>query len=81
MNGQRKRFLPAFEFLEAFTTSTMQAMATSAQRATVTTTFRSTPRTATFRLAPHFTCSAESCYESENAIKLRIKRRKLEHIW
>ena len=79
MNGQHKRILPAVEFFEAITT-TRQALASSPQRATVTTTIRPT-FTATFRLVPHFTCSAESCYESENAIKLRIKKRKLEHIW
>lgn len=80
MNGQHKRVLTTFEYFEAVTTA-LPTMATSAQRATVTTTIRSASTTVTFRLAPHFTCSAESCYESENAIKLRIKRRKLEHIW
>ena len=79
MNGHHKRIIPAVELLEAVSTS-MQTVATSTQRATVTSTIQPT-RTASFRLAPHFTCSAESCYESENAIKLRIKRRKLEHIW
>ena len=67
LNGHHKRVLPAFEFIEAVTT-TLQAMASSTQRATVITPVRPT-RTATIRLAPHFTCSAESCYESENAIK------------
>ena len=79
MNGQPKRFLTAVELIEAVATP-VQRVTSSAQRASVPTAVR-TPRTATFRLVPHFTCSAESCYESENAIKLRIKRRKLEHIW
>ena len=73
-NIQHKRILPTFELSEAGTTS-LQAVATSTQRATVTASIRPT-RAAPLRLAPHFTCSAESCYESENAIKLRIKRRK-----
>ena len=80
MNGHHKRILPTVELFEAVTT-TMQGMATSTQRASVTAAAIRPTRTDTVRLAPHFTCSAESCYESENAIKLRIKRRKLEHIW
>ena len=74
-NGQPKRILPTVERIEAVTIS-VQALVTSTQRSAVTSTIRPT-RTASIRLAPHFTCSAESCYESENAIKLRIKRRKL----
>ena len=81
MNIQHKRILPTLERIEAFT-PTIQALAASPQRAPVTTAIRPPSRSASaLRLAPHFTCSAESCYESENAIKLRIKRRKLEHIW
>ena len=74
MNGHHKRFLPTIERFEAVT-ATLQTMANSAQRASVTTTALRTTRASAIRLAPHFTCSAESCYESENAIKLRIKRR------
>ena len=73
MNGQHKRILPALELFEAVTTA-MQTLATSTQRATIAASIRPA-RSAAIRLAPHFTCSAESCYESENAIKLRIKRR------
>lgn len=79
MNRQHKRILPAIELIEAVATA-MPTMAPSTQRASVASAIRPA-RAATVRLAPHFTCSAESCYESENAIKLRIKRRKLEHIW
>ena len=79
MNLQLKRILLTIEFSEAVAT-TMQVVITSSQRVFVTTILRPL-RSASFRLAPHFTCSAESCYESENAIKLRIKKRKLEHIW
>ena len=57
-NGQHKRILPAIERLEAVTTS-MQAMVSSTQRATVTDSIRPTGATS-IRLAPHFTCSAET---------------------
>ena len=58
MIGQRKRILPSFEFFEAVTT-TLRTVASSAQRAAVSATFRPT-RSATIRLAPHFTCNAET---------------------
>lgn len=71
MNGQLKRFRPAFERVEAVST-TMQAMAISTQQVTAATTLRPLA-TSTIRLAPHFTCSAEPCYEFKKADKLRKK--------
>ena len=71
MNGQLKRFRPAFERVEAVST-TMQAVAFSTQQVTATATVRPVATT-TIRLAPHFTCSAEPCYEFKKADKLRKK--------
>ena len=57
MNGHHKRILPTFELVEAVTT-TLRAVAASSQRATVMATVLPS-RSASIRLAPHFTCSAE----------------------
>ena len=72
MNGQLKRFRPTVERIEADTT-TMQAMAISTQQVAATMAILPLAATAV-RLAPHFTCSAESCYEFKKADKLRIKK-------
>ena len=65
MNGQLKRIRPTFERVEAVL-APMQAMAFSTQQVAATTTVRPLA-TAAVRLAPHFTCSAEPCYEFKKA--------------
>ncbi len=75
VNGQQKRILAAVELIEAVTT-TIRAVAFSTQQAFVTASLRPLAATTT-RLAPHFTCSAESknVYMSKqkvvNLVKLR----------
>lgn len=71
MNGQLKRVRPAVERVEAVA-ATVQAMAISTQQVTAPTAIRPIA-SAAIRLAPHFTCSAEPCYEFKKADKLRKK--------
>ena len=70
MNGQLKRVRPTVEHIEAVTT-TVRTMAISSQQVLVTLTIRPVAPT-TIQPAPHFTCSAESCYESKIADKLSV---------
>ena len=76
MNGQLKRILPTIEHIEAATT-TLQGLAISTQRVTASTTVRLIAAS-TFRPVPHFTCSAEPCYEFKKADKLRIKKERVK---
>ena len=75
-NGQLKRIGPTIERFEAVTT-TVPTLAISTQQVTATPAIRPIASTS-IRLAPHFTCSAESCYEFKKADKLRIKKERVK---